>query len=130
MNAPRFEVVRGRMVRVAECSGECLRASDVGVGVTGNPVAYAHPHCPVHGSVRPLPRPEEFARMLVEKGDMSVKEAHGPVRELLRRYAAIWGNYEGVSSLEAQRVADELADELTLTADERQAESDFSREER
>lgn len=26
-----------------------MRASDVGVGVAGDPVAYAHPGCEVHG---------------------------------------------------------------------------------
>lgn len=31
------------------CGGPCMRASDVGVPVPGDPVAYAHPCCPVHG---------------------------------------------------------------------------------
>lgn len=31
------------------CDHLCLRGSDVGVSVPGDPVAYAHPGCPVHG---------------------------------------------------------------------------------
>lgn len=31
------------------CSGDCLTAYDVGVPVAGNPVAYPHPDCPLHG---------------------------------------------------------------------------------
>jgi hypothetical protein len=32
-----------------ECGHLCLRGSDIGVSVPGDPVAYAHPGCPVHG---------------------------------------------------------------------------------
>jgi hypothetical protein len=32
------------------CDHLCMRASDVGVYVAGDPVAYEHPGCPVHGS--------------------------------------------------------------------------------
>lgn len=32
------------------CNGVCHRASDVGVTVPGDPVAYAHESCPEHGS--------------------------------------------------------------------------------
>jgi hypothetical protein len=32
------------------CNGICHRASDVGVSVPGDPVAYAHESCPEHGS--------------------------------------------------------------------------------
>lgn len=32
------------------CNGLCHRASDVGVSVPGDPVAYAHESCPEHGS--------------------------------------------------------------------------------
>ena len=32
----------------AECDHLCVYASDVGVDVPGNPVAYAHPGCPAH----------------------------------------------------------------------------------
>lgn len=35
---------------VAECNGECFTASDVGVTVADNPVAYPHPDCPLHGT--------------------------------------------------------------------------------
>ncbi|MFD1546952.1 hypothetical protein [Nonomuraea guangzhouensis] len=31
------------------CAGLCVTAYDVGVFVDGNPVAYPHPDCPVHG---------------------------------------------------------------------------------
>lgn len=31
------------------CTGLCHRASDVGVAVAGDPVAYAHDSCPEHG---------------------------------------------------------------------------------
>ena len=34
-----------------DCNGICVRASDVGVMVAGDPVAYPHPACPVHGDV-------------------------------------------------------------------------------
>lgn len=38
------------------CSGECLRASDVGVDyVPGNPIAYPHPDCEAHGDPRRRP---------------------------------------------------------------------------
>lgn len=33
------------------CQGECLSASDVGVVVAGNPIAYAHPQCQRHNPV-------------------------------------------------------------------------------
>lgn len=33
----------------AGCNGVCHRASDVGMGVAGDPVAYAHDSCPEHG---------------------------------------------------------------------------------
>jgi len=33
------------------CNGICHRASDVGVSVPGDPVAYAHESCPEHGSM-------------------------------------------------------------------------------
>ena len=32
-----------------DCNGYCLRASDHGVPVAGDPVAHAHPDCAVHG---------------------------------------------------------------------------------
>jgi hypothetical protein len=34
----------------AGCNHLCMRASDVAVSVSGDPVAYPHPGCPVHGS--------------------------------------------------------------------------------
>lgn len=33
-----------------DCNGVCLRASDVGVSVPGDPVARAHDYCPEHGT--------------------------------------------------------------------------------
>jgi hypothetical protein len=35
---------------MTECNGLCLTAADVGVPVDGNPVAYPHPDCGVHGA--------------------------------------------------------------------------------
>lgn len=32
-----------------DCNGYCLRASEHGVPVAGDPVAHAHPDCAVHG---------------------------------------------------------------------------------
>lgn len=32
-----------------DCNGYCLRASDHGVPVPGDPVAHAHPDCAAHG---------------------------------------------------------------------------------
>jgi len=31
------------------CGHMCVRGSDIGIGVVGDPVAYAHPGCPIHG---------------------------------------------------------------------------------
>lgn len=43
----RTEVALLREV-VAECDGICMTAADVGVSVSGNPIAYPHPGCPLH----------------------------------------------------------------------------------
>lgn len=32
-----------------ECNGQCYRSSDIGVPTASDPVAYAHPDCPLHG---------------------------------------------------------------------------------
>ncbi|EMY33559.1 hypothetical protein D477_014196 [Arthrobacter crystallopoietes BAB-32] len=34
---------------MSDC-GMCLTASDIGIGVAGDPIAYPHPGCPDHGS--------------------------------------------------------------------------------
>ncbi len=53
------------------CSGECLRGTDVGVSIVGNPIAYAHPDCPKHGLENNLPPPSE----------VTVEESEGDLDE-------------------------------------------------
>ncbi len=76
--------------------------------------------------VRPLPSLEEFARFLLDRDGAHHPEARRAQCELLRRYAAVWGNYEGIPGIDAQRMADDLYTSLTVSADEQQAEADFS----
>lgn len=35
---------------IGMCTGLCVTAADIGVGVAGNPVAYPYPGCPEHGT--------------------------------------------------------------------------------
>ena len=80
----------------------------------------------ITAEARPLPSLEEFARFLLDRDHAYLPEARHAQRRLLVAYAAVWGNYEGVPNGEAQQQAEALFDSLTLTADEQQAEADFS----
>ena len=82
----------------------------------------------VEATPRPLPSLEEFARFLLDRDHAYLPEARHAQRRLLVAYAAVWGNYEGIPNAVAQQQANELFDSLTLTADEQQAEADFSRD--
>lgn len=94
MTAPAFEVVRGEMKLVKEAEA------------------------------RPLPSLEDFARFLAEHpGATDTREAMRAQHELLRRYAAVWANFEGVPAGKAQQQADALMDEMTMTSAERDAEA-------
>lgn len=33
---------------------DCVRASDIGIWLSGDPVAYVHPNCSVHGAPHPF----------------------------------------------------------------------------
>ncbi|MDP2271232.1 MAG: hypothetical protein Q8K32_10910 [Archangium sp.] len=73
--------------------------------------------------MRPLPSLEEFARFLFDRDGANEQEARRAQSELLRRYATVWANYEGIPSAQALRQANDLFDQLTMTADELQAEA-------
>lgn len=73
--------------------------------------------------VRPLPSLEEFARFLFDREGSQHREARRPQHELLRRYAAVWANYEGIPNATAMRMADDLHDACTMSAAERFAEA-------
>lgn len=77
--------------------------------------------------VRPLPSIEEFARFLYEKGG-DISEVRHAVHRLLQQYAGIWAGIEGQPNYLAQQKADELFRSTFLTADEQQAEADFSKD--
>lgn len=68
---------------------------------------------------RDMPTLEEFARFLWQRGG---SQADAQKVRLMDMYASVWGPYEG-NAPAALRQARELCDEMTMTSEERFAES-------
>lgn len=93
-----------------KCNGMCLHASDVGVSVDGDPVAYEHRSCPEHGDL------ETVAQEL--NAALTTAEAE---RDLLRAELVKRESLDGASLAKLRErieavIEDDHEDEATLAA--------------